>query len=58
MKRIPTVYARENFSDVLNHSAFGKVRHLLTRRNKDLCAVVSLEDFNRLEELDRQESKS
>jgi len=40
MNTITTVKAREAFSEVLNRSAFGKERIILTRRGKGIVAVV------------------
>lgn len=49
---ITTVEAREHFSEVINRSAYGKERIILTRRGKDLVAVIPLEDLLLLEELE------
>lgn len=50
MTRISTVEARDQFSTVINRAAFGKERVVLTRRGKDLAAVVPMEDVRLLEE--------
>jgi prevent-host-death family protein len=54
MTAMTTVEAREHFSELVNRSAFGKERILLTRRGKDLVAVVPIEDYKLLEELEDQ----
>ena len=50
--RIPTVKARDEFSDLVNRVAYGKERVVLTRRGKPLAAVVPLEDVELLERLE------
>lgn len=52
MAKISTVQAREQFSDVINRAAYGKERIVLTRRGKDLVALVPIEDVRTLEALD------
>ena len=52
MTKVSTVEAREQFSDVVNRAAYGKERVILTRRKKELAAVVPIEDITLLEELE------
>lgn len=52
MAKLTTVEARDNFSEVINRASFGKERIVLTRRGKDLAAVVPVEDLDLLEELE------
>ncbi len=52
MAIIPTVKARENFSDLVNRSAYGKERVVLTRRGKKIVAVVPIEDLELLERIE------
>ncbi len=52
MVQIPTVKARDEFSDLVNRVAYGKERVVLTRRGKPLAAVVPLEDVELLERLE------
>jgi prevent-host-death family protein len=49
---ISTVKAREQLSTVINRAAFGKERIVLTRRGKEIAAVVPIEDVKLLEELE------
>lgn len=49
---ISTVKAREQLSTVINRAAFGKERVVLTRRGKEVAAVVPIEDVKLLEELE------
>ncbi len=61
MDRINATEARDNLADILNRVAYGKDRVLITRRGKDLVALVPIEDLaliERLEdEIDVQEAK-
>ena len=52
MTTLSTVKARENFSDLLNRSAYGKERVVLTRRGKGIAAIVPVEDLNLLEAIE------
>jgi len=47
--KMTTVEARKNFSELVNHAAYGNKRMILTRRGKPLCVVISLKDFRKLE---------
>jgi prevent-host-death family protein len=52
MAGITTVEARDQFSEIVNRAAYGKERVVITRRGKDLVAVVPIEDVQLLEELE------
>ncbi len=52
MSTLSTVKARENFSDLVNRSAYGKERIILTRRGKGVAAVVPIEDLELLEAIE------
>ena len=52
MAKVSTVQARDEFSEVINRAAYGKERVVLTRRGKDLAAVVPMEDVRLLEALE------
>jgi prevent-host-death family protein len=52
MTKISTAEARNEFSEILNRASFGKERIVLTRRGKDLAAVVPMEDLELLERLE------
>lgn len=47
--------ARENFAHLLNEVAYGRERVVITRRNKPLAVVVTVEDWEYLEWLEEQE---
>lgn len=40
---------RDNLSDLINESAFGKKRIILNRRGKRVVAIVPIEDLEALE---------
>ncbi len=52
MTTLSTVKARENFSDMVNRSAYGKERVVLTRRGKGVVAVIPIEDLRLLEAIE------
>ena len=49
MTEITVSEARDQLSDLVNKTAFGKQRFVLLRRGKKVAALVSLEDFENLE---------
>jgi prevent-host-death family protein len=54
MNFVTTAEARDHFSEILNRSAYGKERIVLTRRGKNLVAVVPLEDLSIIEMLENK----
>jgi prevent-host-death family protein len=52
MAQVNTVDARAQFSEIINRAAFGKERITLTRRGKEIVAVVPIEDMKLLEALE------
>ena len=52
MGQVTTVNARAQFSEIINRAAFGKERVTLTRRGKEIVAVVPIEDVQLLEALE------
>lgn len=52
MGQVNTVEARAQFSEIINRAAFGKERVTLTRRGKEIVAVVPIEDVKLLEALE------
>jgi len=50
--RVSASKARTDLADILNRVAYKGERILLHRRGKNVAAVVSLEDFSLLEELE------
>jgi prevent-host-death family protein len=55
MTRLNVSKAREEFPEVVNRAAYGKERIIVSRRGKDLAAVVPIEDLRLLERLFREE---
>ena len=55
MARLNVSKAREGFPEIVNRASQEKERTILSRRGKDLAAVVPIEDLRLLERLTRQE---
>ena len=55
MTRLNVSKAREEFPDVVNRAAYGKERTIVSRRGKDLAAVIPIDDLRLLERLAREE---
>jgi len=55
MTRLNVSKAREEFPEVVNRAAYGKERTIVSRRGKDLAAVIPMEDLRLLERLAREE---
>ncbi len=52
MKEISSADARNQFSEIINRAAYGKERVVLTRRGKQLVAVIPVEDLELLTRLE------
>ena len=46
---INTIEAKEQFTDLINRVAHNKEQIILTRRGKELAAIIPLEDFQLLQ---------
>ncbi len=55
MARLNVSKAREEFSEVVNRAAYGKERTIVSRRGKDLAAVIPVDDLRLLERLAQEE---
>lgn len=55
MTRLNVSKAREEFPDLVNRAAYGKERTIVSRRGKDLAAVIPIEDLRLLERLASEE---
>ena len=60
MTRLNVSKAREEFPEIVNRAAYGNERIIVSRRGKDVAAVISIGDLRLLEllaagELDRQD---
>ena len=54
MATIPFSEARAHFTDIVNEVAYGGERMILTRKGKQLVAIIPLEDLNALEALENK----
>jgi prevent-host-death family protein len=55
MTTVSTREVRSNFSDLLNKVAYGKERVVVTRRGKGVAALIPMELFKIIMELDQLE---
>jgi prevent-host-death family protein len=55
LTRLNVSKAREGFPEVVNRAAYGKERTIVSRRGKDLAAVIPIEDLRLLERPAREE---
>ena len=55
MTRLSVSKAREEFPEVVNRAAYGKERTIVSRRGKDVAAVIPMDDLHLLERLAREE---
>jgi prevent-host-death family protein len=55
MTRLTVSKARQELPEILNRAAYGKERTIVSRRGKDLAAVIPVEDLQLLERLAREE---
>ncbi len=49
INKVTTAEARKNLADIVNNVAFGKDTVILTRRGKELAALISIEDLELLQ---------
>jgi prevent-host-death family protein len=55
MMRLNVSKAREEFPEIVNRAAYGNERTIVSRRGKDLAAVIPMDDLRLLERLAREE---
>lgn len=55
MTRLNVSKARAEFPELVNRAAYGRERTILSRRGKDLAAVIPIDDLHLLERLAREE---
>lgn len=53
--KITTAEARKNLADLINSVAYGKDTVVLTRRGKELAALISIEDLKLLQQLEEEQ---
>jgi len=51
MENISTADARRQLAELLNRSAYGKERFVVTRHGKEMVAIVPVEDLDLLEKV-------
>src|ERR1022692_2664778 len=55
MTRLNVSRARQEFPELVNRAAYGKERTIVSRRGKDLAAVIPMEDLRLLERLAQED---
>lgn len=45
MRKLSTAEARESFAEIVNEAAFGGKRTVITRRGKDVAAIVPINEL-------------
>ena len=55
MTRLSVSKAREEFPEIVDRAASGNERTIVSRRGKDLAAVISIDDLRLLERLAQEE---
>ena len=53
--KVTTAEARRNLADIVNSVAYGKDTVVLTRRGKELAALISIEDLKLLQQLEDEQ---
>lgn len=53
MENVSTADARRQLAELLNRSAYGKERFVVTRHGKEMVAIVPVEDLDLLEKVRR-----
>ena len=52
MNTISTADARKDFADIINQVSYGSEQVLLTRRGKEVAAIVSVEELRLLQKIE------
>ena len=52
MNTISTADARKDFADIINQVSYGSEQILLTRRGKEVAAIVSVEELKLLQKIE------
>lgn len=52
LRKITTADARKKFANLINRVAFGKESFVLTRRGEPIAALVSMKEFQLLQDLE------
>jgi len=54
MLEVPVAEIKRHFADYIAKSAHADCRIIVTRRNRPVAALVSLEDYSQLEQFDKR----
>ena len=52
MNSISTADARKDFADIINRVTYGQEQIMLTRRGKEVAAIVSVEELKLLQQIE------
>ena len=52
MNTISTADAREDFADIINQVSYGSEQIMLTRRGKEVAAIISVEELKLLQKIE------
>ena len=55
MPETSVAHAKSHFSELVAKSAINNERFIITRRNKPVAALVSIDDLRRIEQLDERQ---
>lgn len=55
MSKVTVAEAKSHLSELISRSAHGRERIVITRRNKPVAALVSLDDLRRLEQQEERQ---
>ncbi len=55
MPEVSIAHTRSHFSELIARSTHGHERFVITRRNKPVAALVSIDDLRRIEQLDERQ---
>ena len=55
MKKMDATRARQEFADTINEVAYGRHRIVVSRRGKDIAAIVPLGDLDLLRQCEEQQ---
>lgn len=54
MAKYTSVEARKEFAEIVNRTAYAKERIMITRKGKNVVAIIPIEDLELLEEIENR----
>ena len=57
MKKMESTQARQEFAETINEVAYGHRRIVVSRRGKDLAAIVPMDDLDLIERCEEEEAE-